>query len=168
MGRISIDQSHQVISTLVANVNWSDRVEWAESKDFTPHSYFKTREGLWVSDEFRSRILSKAGVVSVGAAVGKSYDLTKNAYDREITPELGTTYQFESESELCAYIAQMIEKQPNGAAGELLNNGYANIFYVAGCVVGVYWYGGRRLWRVNAWELGDDYWRAGARVFSRN
>jgi len=73
--------------------------------------------------------------------------------------------------ELCARIAQMIEKQPNGAKGDLLeNNSDWNIFYVtyvSGYVVSVHWDSGHGEWHVNAWRVGGFDWKAGYRVFSR-
>lgn len=126
-----------------------------------------TRKGLWVSGDFVSRVRSKAKPVeNLGLLSLSSHELTKNAYDREITPGLGENYLFD-ESELCARIDQMISKQPNGEEGDLLNNGYWNLFYVAGCVVSVYWYSDVRRWNVCTWKL-DGYWDAGSRAFSRN
>ncbi len=127
-----------------------------------------TRKGLWVSDEFISRVRSKAKPVeNFGPLSLNSRELVKNAYDREITPELGGSYTFD-ESELCARIEQMIAKQSNGEEGDLLNNSYANIFYLAGCVVSVSWNEGNGEWGVDAWGLGGGDWGAGLRVFSRN
>lgn len=155
-----------VVKSILALVNGGVQFDAVDSHD--PQAFYQTRTGLWVSDEFRSRILSKAKPVKkLAAAVGKSYDLTQNAYDREITPGLPEGYSFD-ESEVCASIATMIQKQPKGEAGDLLNNGYANLFYVAGYVVDVYWNADRREWNVHAWELDDAYWNAGHRVFSRN
>lgn len=45
-------------------------------------------------------------------------------------------------------------------------DGYANLFYVASCVVRVRWYGGGREWHVGAWERDGGEWSAGNRVFS--
>lgn len=146
----------------------NDSVQLDAIASHNPQEFFKTRKGLWVSDDFRSRILSRAKPVeNLDPLILVSRELTKNAYDREITPELGEDYVFD-ESEVCARIAAMIDKQPNGIAGDLLNNGYANLFYVAGFVVRVGWYGGARRWYVHAWRLGDGPWRAGLRAFSCN
>ena len=39
---------------------------------------------------------------------------------------------------------------------------------VAGYVVNVNWNSDNRKWNVNAWNLDDDNWNAGNRVFARN
>ena len=140
----------------------------ALTSPFDPRAVLKTREGLWVSSEFESRVLSQAGVVDkLDSATCSSYDLKKNLYDREITTELQEGYEWDA-SEACARIAQLIERQPGGREGDLLYDGRANLFYVPGCVVGVDWGAGRRKWFVSAWELDDFHWRAGGRVFVRN
>lgn len=133
-------------------------------------SKFKTRKGLWVSDDFQSRVGKKAKPVKgLPAITLASGDLVKNAYDKEIKadPILPANPVFQSESEFVAYLDQMISKQPNGKEGDLLVNDYWNIFYVPGCVVSVCWYGDLRRWLVGAWGLGG-FWCAGRRAFGRN
>lgn len=142
------------------------QLDASQGKD--PQAFYKTRTGLWVYDGFKTRVVAKAkSVENLDAGTLLVYDLAKNAYDREIKPELPEGHVFD-ESDLCARIQQMIEKQPNGEAGDLLNNGYANIFYLAGCVVGVDWSAGDREWSVGTWGLDGVSWSAGIRVFSRN
>lgn len=133
-----------------------------------PLEFYQNRDGLYVWDEFRNRVGKYAKQVqSLPLAIGKSYDLQKNSYDRQITDELPQGYEWDP-SELCARLAQMIEKQWGGTAGELLNNGYANLFCVPGFVVDVSWYAGGGGWGVYAYRLGGGRWRAGYRVFVRN
>ncbi len=140
----------------------------ALTSPFDPHAVLKTRDGLWVSDEFESCILSQASIVNkLDSGTCSSYNLKKNAYDREIKMELPEGYEWNA-SEVCARIAQMIEQQPNGKKGDLLNNGDANLFYVPGYVVRVRWRAAYREWGVLAWRLDDDGWGAGYRVFVRN
>lgn len=145
----------------------SDKVASEVIEAFNPRVYYKTRDGLWVGDFFRDNVLSKAGAVTkLPAALLKSFELTKNAYDREITSCLPQNYEFDI-SETLARIAQMIERQPGGKEGDLLNNGYVNLFYVPGYVVNVNWTAVSRRWRVNAWKLDVNDWFAGDRVFVR-
>ena len=96
-----------------------------------------------------------------------SHRLTKNMSDKEIQAELGKDY----DTDLAA-IFSLMEKQPHGKEGILLNNSYANIFYVknnAGglCAVFVRWHGGG--WSVDADSVaGTVEWGGGCQVFSRN
>lgn len=137
-------------------------------KTFDPHVFYKMSNELWIGDFFRDNVLAKAdSVKKLPATTLKSFELTKNAYDRDITPCLPQNYEFDI-SEALVRIAQMIEQQSNGKEGDLLNNGYANLFYVPGCVVGVYWSAGGRDWSVYAWKRDILSWSAGRRVFVRN
>jgi hypothetical protein len=92
--------------------------------------------------------------------------------DTEVCKELGDNYVFEA-SEGGVVIAEMINRQPNGEDGDLVNDGKANIFYVHGkdvevFAVYVYWHAGVRSWFVHASRLDDYRWNAGYRAFSRN
>lgn len=135
---------------------------------FDPHAWFITCEGLRVSESFTNRVLSKAKPIKkFSGAFGKSFDLSKNAYDREIVPELPKGYVFGA-SELCARIAQKTKGQSYGTRGDLLGNDDRNIFYVAGVVARVVWSFDRCEWQICARKLDYDIWRAGCcRVFSR-
>ncbi len=140
----------------------------ALDKPHDPHAFYQTRDGLYIWGEFNERILANVkSVEKLDACTGKSYDLRKNAKDSQITAELPEGYEWDP-SELCARIAQMIEKQWGGRDGELLNNGYANLFYVPGFVVYVFWLADSGYWFVNAGGRDDYYWSAGYRVFPRN
>jgi hypothetical protein len=147
---------------------FNDNIQFpALNKPFDPHVFFQTRDGLWVSDKFRGTILPKAKPIEeLGATTSKSFDLVKVAYDRDIKLELPEGYIFD-ESELCAFIAQKIERQPKGGQGDLLKNGDWNIFYAAADVVGVSLDPASCEWCVYAWRFAGD-WDAGQRVFSRN
>ena len=145
------------------------------SSTFDPHAFFQTREGcLYVWESYTNRILAAAKKTEALPAMEiTSFDLIKNANDGEIRGELLKDHVFEDASEFCALLAGMIERQPNGKDGDLLNTGYVNIFYVRGVrggvfTVSVYWSADRRGWGVSAGPLGGDRWFAGYRVFSRN
>lgn len=155
-----------VLKSILSLVN--GEIASDEIKTFDPHVFYKMSNELWIGDFFRDNVLAKAASVKkLSATTLKSFELTKNAYDRDITSCLPQNYEFDI-SEALARIAQMIEQQPNGKEGDLLNNGYANLFYVPGFVVRVRWGAGRRRWRVSAWGRDDDGWGAGDRVFVRN
>ena len=133
------------------------------TKQFVPNEFFVTRKGLYLWNDI-SRVLKNAQAVdSAGAATLRSFNLVKNAYDKEIKAELPEHHEVE-----LWQIAELIDAQKNGENGPLLTNGYANIFYVAGYAVNARWNAVDREWNVDAWRLVDDYWNAGFRVFSRN
>lgn len=132
-------------------------------KRFVPDEFFKTRKGLYLWNDMQRVLKNASPVESAGAGKLCSFDLTRNAYDRNIKAELPERHEVE-----LWQIAELIEAQKNGEEGRLLTNGYANIFYVAGCAVRVDWPSAYREWRVNGWGLGGLYWRAGRRVFSCN
>jgi hypothetical protein len=100
------------------------------------------------------------------------FDLPEPMNDEQVRDKLGDNHVFET-SEGCAVIAGMISRQANGEAGDLLNNGYTDIFYVRGknnevFAVGVGWSAGDRGWDVRADRLGGSLWCAGNRAFSCN
>lgn len=131
-----------------------------------PDSFFRTGPGLYVWDDFRSRIVAQAKPTVAGTAFELNNALlTKNMSDEEIEKALPKGHLFD-ESALCAIIASMISEQPNGKEGKLLNNGYANLFYTSSCVVGVDWHADYRKWSVFTWERDGNGWGAGVQVFS--
>ncbi len=96
------------------------------------------------------------------------YTLTKRAYDNEIITDLSGEEAAESS---LADIWALMEAQPTGKEGQLLTNGWANIFYVRDKdnvlrAVRVYWYGDG--WGVSAYALDDGCWNDGGQAFSRN
>jgi len=68
---------------------------------------------------------------------------------------------------LSALIAEMIGQQPNGEAGNLLNDGRGNLFPCGSVLVVVDWSDFDRRWDVVDWSPGGEV-RAGRRVFSGN
>lgn len=145
----------------------------AVDKPVDPKQFFKTRTGLYVWDGYyRDRILSVAKKVkSLPALMISHQTLIKAATDAEIRRELPEGHIFQDTSAFCVYLSVMIEQQKNSEDGILLNNGYANIFYVIGkngevFMVGVDWCSDYRRWDVFAWPLGVNRWDAGSRAFS--
>ncbi|MDD2934903.1 MAG: hypothetical protein PHX25_00315 [Candidatus Pacebacteria bacterium] len=141
---------------------------------FDPRKFFVTRQGLWVSDNFRDRILSVAKKIAKVSMDGANhFDLPTPMNDAETQKRLGEGYIYEDASEFCSVLAGMIDRQPNGEVGVLVNNGKANIFYVRGkndevFAVIVYWNADDREWRVIAYLLDGSRWSADCRAFSRN
>lgn len=90
--------------------------------------------------------------------------------DAQILAELGDSKPFEI-SEFVAIIRELISKQLKGEAGVLLNNGYANIFYVRdqnGVLRAVYVYWIDVGWYLNASSIESPRrWDGGHQVFSR-
>ena len=126
--------------------------------------FLRTRPGLWVSDDFRQRIVARASGEGV---VRKThiFVLSHNMSDAEIEDKLSENH-FWDEADLCATIAHMIMVQSGGKSGELLNNGRANLFYTSSCVVLVGWRAGLGEWSVFTWLRGVSMWDAGNQAFS--
>lgn len=138
-----------------------------ESKEkFVPIDFFKDREGLYIFSGFENNILNKAIATDAGSEFKiASSDLEENASDEVIEKALPEKHIF-SETDVCAIVASLIEKQPKGEEGTLLNNGYANLFYTPSLVVRVGWSSYDGEWVVGGWERGGHVWSAGDRVFS--
>lgn len=138
----------------------------ARTKPVSVAEFYQTGSGLYVYDTFAERLDVNARQV-VDSAPERSYVaslLKANAYDKDIRKEL------EDHLSTLEDIAGLIEAQPGGKSGFLLNNGYANIFYVEGkngevFAVSVRWRSDSRRWHVFDWRLGEiGRWRAGNRV----
>lgn len=121
-----------------------------------------TSKGLWVSSSFTERFGSKD--IKLAKTVPSFKVLTNLMYDHEIKSELGP--------EECTLgdVAAFLRNPPEGT-----KDSYANIFYVAGFVVGVRWDAVGSVWDVSVWSLDVagwsldvGQWGAGRRVFSRN
>ncbi|MHB8903723.1 MAG: hypothetical protein ACYC40_01285 [Patescibacteria group bacterium] len=122
----------------------------------------------FLGDNFINWFLGKTEDPFVGSTVyGRK--LNKGSVDGPILAELGG--QEKAETTLTEIYA-MMGRQPNGESGELLNNGYANIFYVRDIdsilrAVRVRWSGDG--WSVRAYSVEFPHdWLAGSCVFSRN
>lgn len=126
--------------------------------------FFRTREGLWVSDDFRTRVVANAKTRSA-VPKHRHIDLPRHMTDTEIENMLGEGHLF-TDVALCATLEQMLAEQQGGKEGRLLNNGFANLFYTASSVVSVGWYADYREWFVFTWQRDDVRWLAGSRVFS--
>lgn len=133
----------------------------ARTKPFNAAEFYQTGPGLFVFDTFAER-LDLSARQTLDSAPARSYVasiLKSDAYDKDIRKELPENHLSTLED-----IAGFIEAQPEGKQGFLLNDGYANIFYVAGkngevFVVVVRWLSDDREWLVRGWGLveGGDW-----------
>lgn len=139
----------------------------ARTKPFNAAEFYQTGTGLYVYDTFLDHLDLKARK-TVDSTPERPYVaslLKTDVYDRDIRKELP-----ESHLSTLGDIAGLIEAQPNGKSGFLLNNGRANIFYVAGkngevFAVDVDWDSDAREWYVFDWELdGSGRWDADDQV----
>ncbi len=144
-------------------------------KLFVFSEFFFTRQGLYVWDSLKERI----GSIYKESTEYKSiddlkpaFDLNRNMYDSEIIKEMGGEEKVRENAVTMDQIEQLIKNQWEGKAGIMLNNGFANIFYVIGknnqlFAVGVNWGSADQEWVVNGDRLDErGRWRRGARVFS--
>lgn len=113
----------------------------------------ETRKGLWVSSSFTEKFGN--GDITPAKTVPAFKTLERDMTNPEIGKELGV------EECTLADIAAFLENPPQGT-----DDGYANLFYLAGYVVNVPWNADDQRWYVDAWKLDDGHWRAGRRAFS--
>ena len=122
----------------------------------------------YLGDNFRENFLGKIENL-VGDISLAYHNLKESSRDIPIISELGGEELVET---VLGVVFSLMCQQPNGEDGVLLNNGYANIFYVRDksrvlWTVRVDWYGGG--W--GGLALSVDYpreWNDGGRVFSCN
>jgi len=127
--------------------------------------FFHTRPGLWVSNDFRNLVLTKADENATGDVPHKSIIIDEDMNDKDIEKMLGDNHYF-SETQVCLLVKKQIEAQWGGKSGFLLNDGKANIYYTGSCVVNVNWDAGVREWNVHTWNRDVVRWNAGHQVFS--
>ncbi len=124
-----------------------------------------------IRDNFTNWFLAGNGKIEepLGEQVLRYGNLTKNSVDGPIIEESGGEAKAET---TLTELYELLKKQPNGEEGDLLTNGYANIFYIkdtrgvlrAVCVD----------WDVDGWYVfvisveNPGVWVAGVRVFVRN
>lgn len=135
--------------------------------------FFQTSETLWVDPNFTNWILSAHldGVTQNPAKLIKAFDLSKHMTDSEIVKQAESLgFNPKQNPVTLDQIKVKIEAQSNGVEGEMLTNGYANIFYVlVGDVlftVHVNWNSGNGQWSVYANRLDrSGPWLACRRIF---
>lgn len=135
--------------------------------------FWQTGPDLWVDPDLAKYILPAAQALPAREVRIERFDLKRNANDSRIREDgagLPKRHVFTA-SEFLSAASAMILRQPKGCAGDLLNTGWANIFYVEGVVgevfaVRVGWVSGFGQWDVDVWRLDDSTWDAGYRVVS--
>jgi hypothetical protein len=124
----------------------------------------------YLGDNFKSWFLEGDGKTEepIGEQTLRYAKLRQASVDGPIIAELGG----EAKAEITlSEMFSLMKKQGNGGAGVLLNNGWANIFYIKDIsgvlrTVCVGWRDGG--WVVGAFEVSDPHaWYAGYQVFSR-
>ena len=159
-----------VLSSIIATFTVSATTEKFIAKDkFKVDTGKKAKVKIsYLGDNFKEWFLGKIEDPFSGSTVyGRK--LEKNSVDGPILAELGGNEA--AETTLTEVYAAM-EAQPNGEDGNLLNNGWANIFYIKDVngalrAVHVDWVDGG--WDVLANSVEDPAeWNADDRVFSRN
>lgn len=145
----------------------------------TVGEFFKTRQGLYVWDSFRTMFGQHwvdSSIQTIPPTNITYYDLAKPATDFDIQKEFEqnkTPFIFENIGVFLAVLAGLLLAQWNNEQdGPLLTNGKANLFYVRigteVFVVYVRWCSGDRRWSVNAFRRDDIRWFDGSRVFPSN
>lgn len=151
------------------------RIVEVEKKPLDPLAeFFTTRAGLFVSGEFHGWILTPALAMGevAPATVGVPFNLPKRMTDAEIRKELGKNDTFGNPKAFCLYLKGALKRQWGGVEGDLLINGYGNIFYVRigreVFAVRVRWGPVSREWSVNAWQLNVRQWDSRDHAFPCN
>ena len=128
---------------------------------FGSRSYFKTHQGLFVGKSFTEHLLLKIDKIPYRGLEGvTSHVLVRNMYDKEIINEfLGGMEEARKYAFTLDQIATMIDLQPNGEDGYLLDNRNANLFYLLAKEelfgIDVFWTPCHD-WHVRAWPLGSQ------------
>lgn len=153
-------RAEMVIKSILELVSSEIKVS-ARDKFVIAENFKKGNAGIYyLGDNFKNWFGNKVEE-NIPAATLTSRRLTQDSVDVPIKAELGKGHET-----FLAWLFQMLEDQADGREGELLVNGYANLFYVGGRVVYAYWIAG------GGWDVGADEvsypsaWDADDRVFS--
>lgn len=125
----------------------------------------------YLGDNFKAWFLNGDGKTEdpISEQTLRYHKLRQSSVDGPIIAELGGEAKAET---TLSEMFSLMEKQKHGEDGVLLNNGWANIFYIkdsAGVLRAVYVY-----WNVDGWDVGafsvgySSRWDDGRQVFSRN
>ena len=159
---------------ILRHLTFLTEVVVSTSSSFSKKSFFEG-EGVrfFFGSQFRSWILASLPEEIPGLELKlEKFQLKKDMTDSEIKQGLGQPESL-TPTEFAAVIRHLIERQPQGEAGTLLTNSYANIFYVKlederVVAVRAHWDSDYRGWGLGADDLGDFGWRGGSCVFLRS
>lgn len=127
--------------------------------------YHQTCSGRCIWDDFLILVVSNAKVSRVGTTHKVAcVELMRDMTSKEIEAELPVNHIF-NETNLCATIAGLIMRQPNGEKGTLLNDLSANLFYLHSWVVDVAWSDEEHEWYVQVFERNEEMGASGSFVF---
>ncbi len=151
--------SNQILSETSLLKPIAQAIVPARTEHFNASAFYQTRTGLYVDNSFADR-LDLSARQTVNSAPERPYVvliLKERAYDKDIYKELPAETRLSTMED----IASLIEAQPNGKLGLLLNNGYANIFYVKEK-------NGKVFIMSVSWDSDDRYWSiCGGRLDNR-
>lgn len=172
-GKLKIVEAVEVSKKLlefIGNVTVSaTKKKFVAKKKFVVDTSNKAKVKIsYLGDNFKEWFLSKAEepIEKTELRYGR---LKERSVDEPIITEIGGEEKAETS---LTEVFSLMEMQKNGEDDVLLNNGYANIFYVRDRAlvlrtVGVSWY--RDGWDVDADTVeGPGRWSVGYQVFSRN
>lgn len=159
----------ELVSTVVVSATTS---KFVAKEKFVRDTGRKAKVKIsYLGNNFTSWFLNGDGKTedSISEQTLRYHKLRQSSVDGPIIAELGGAEKSET---TLSEMFSLAEKQGKGEDGVLLNNGYANIFYIkdSGGVlraVGVDWDGDG--WSVGACSVEDPFrWPDGFQVFSRN
>ena len=126
---------------------------------------------LWVSSEFTQRITTAYPDPILHRGLEGVTHFPSKSSDNKNIAEMGGMEEVRKHAFTPDQIADLRDKQMSGEEGQLLTNGYWNLFYVIGkggvlFVVGLYWDRDDGEWHADAWLLVEnDFWNSDYRVF---
>ncbi len=144
-----------------------------KAADFATSTYWKTdpEQKLCLSDEFAERIVrAYSNPIPHRELEGVTHFQSESSDNKNIA-KMGGVEEVRKHAFTPDQIADLRDKQMNGEEGQLLTNGYLNLFYVIGkdgvlFVVSLRWRGVGREWFARAWRLGEfGNWDSDRRVF---
>ncbi len=144
-----------------------------KATDFVTSDYWQTDPSrkLWVSSEFTERVVSAYPDSIYYRGLESVTHFQSESSDNKNIAKMGGMEEVRKHAFTPDQIADLHDKQMNGEGGQLLTNGYWNLFYVIGkdgvlFVVSLNWNSDGREWNANAWHLDEnDNWNSDNRIF---